>query len=106
MRLYSMGGKAPSPLVGEAPGEGYFRINTIRIIKHLSRISIYLKFLRPFTLYPPAIGMISGGISAFGAYPKCEFSPRNRNQYRIRFPDGGALEWGIERPEPDLRSGD
>ena len=70
-----MGEKAPSPLVGEVPGEGYFRVNTIRIIKHLSRISIYLKFLRPFTLYPPAIGMISGGISAFGAYPKCEFSP-------------------------------
>ena len=70
----SMGEKAPSPHVGEGMGEGYFRINTIRIVKHLSRISIYLKFLRPFTLYPPAIGMISGGISAFGAYPKCEFS--------------------------------
>src|SRR5574342_516224 len=69
-----MGAKAPSPLMGEGIGEGYIRANTIRIAKHLSRISIYLKFLRPFTLYPPAIGMISGGITAFGAYPKCEFS--------------------------------
>ena len=71
-----MGGKAPSPFAGEALGERYFRVNTIRIVKHLSRISIYLKFLRPFTLFPPAIGMISGGITAFGAYPKCEFSLR------------------------------
>src|SRR3990167_2115374 len=41
------------PSMGEGMGEGYFRVNTIRIVKHLSRISIYLKFLRPFTLFPP-----------------------------------------------------
>ncbi len=41
----------------------------------MSKLLIYLKFLRPFTLFPPAIGMISGGITAFGAYPKCKFSP-------------------------------
>lgn len=40
----------------------------------MSRILTYLIFLRPFTLFPPAIGMISGGITAFGAYPKCDFS--------------------------------
>lgn len=40
----------------------------------MSKLLIYLKFLRPFTLFPPAIGMVSGGITAFGAYPKCEFS--------------------------------
>lgn len=27
---------------------------------------------------------------------------KNCNQYRIRFPNGGALKWGIERPEPDI----
>lgn len=43
--------------------------------KTMSKLFIYLKFLRPFTLFPPAIGMISGGITAFGAYPRCEFSP-------------------------------
>lgn len=40
----------------------------------MSRLLIYLKFLRPFTLFPPAIGMISGGITAFGAYPKYKIS--------------------------------
>lgn len=42
----------------------------------MSRILIYLKFLRPFTLFPPAFGMISGGITAFGAYPKYELSSK------------------------------
>ncbi len=40
----------------------------------MPKILIYIKFLRPFTLFPPAVGMVSGGITAFGAYPKCEFS--------------------------------
>ncbi|MFN3532890.1 MAG: UbiA family prenyltransferase [Candidatus Brocadia sp.] len=40
----------------------------------MSRLLIYLKFLRPFTLFPPAIGMISGGITAFGAYPRYKLS--------------------------------
>ncbi len=40
----------------------------------MSRLLIYLKFLRPFTLFPPAIGMISGGITALGAYPKYTLS--------------------------------
>lgn len=47
----------------------YYGVN-----KHVSRLFTYLKFLRPFTLFPPAIGMISGGIAALGAYPKYEFS--------------------------------
>ncbi len=41
----------------------------------MSKLLLYLKFLRPFTLYPPAVGMISGGITAFGAYPRCAFTP-------------------------------
>jgi 4-hydroxybenzoate polyprenyltransferase len=41
----------------------------------VSKLLIYLKFMRPFTLYPPAVGMISGGITAFGAHPKCAFTP-------------------------------
>ena len=31
---------------------------------------------------------------------------KNCNQYRIRFPDGSALKWSIECPEPDLWPGD
>jgi len=32
-----------------------------------ARLPVYLRFTRPFTLWPPALGMISGGITAFGA---------------------------------------
>jgi len=42
----------------------------------MSKAPLYLKFLRPFTLLPPMVGMISGGITAFGAYPKYALSPR------------------------------
>ena len=31
------------------------------------RLSVYLDFTRPFTLWPPALGMVSGGITAWGA---------------------------------------
>jgi len=34
------------------------------------RLQLYWEFSRPFTLLPPAIGMISGGITALGASPK------------------------------------
>lgn len=34
-----------------------------------SRAATWLAFTRPFTLWPPALGMVSGGISAFGAEP-------------------------------------
>ena len=39
----------------------------------MQKLKLYWDFLRPFTLMPPAIGMISGGITAFGAYPKSTF---------------------------------
>jgi len=32
-----------------------------------SRLSVYLRFTRPFTLWPPALGMVSGGVTAYGA---------------------------------------
>lgn len=32
-----------------------------------ARLSVYLRFTRPFTLWPPALGMVSGGITAYGA---------------------------------------
>ncbi len=31
-------------------------------------------FTRPFTLWPPALGIVSGGLTAFGAHPRAEFS--------------------------------
>ncbi len=31
------------------------------------RLEVYLQFTRPFTLWPPALGMVSGGLTAFGA---------------------------------------
>lgn len=34
-----------------------------------SRMALYWEFSRPFTLAPPALGMLSGGISAVGAAP-------------------------------------
>jgi len=35
---------------------------------------MYWAFTRPFTQLPPALGMISGGITAYGAYPMENFS--------------------------------
>lgn len=43
-------------------------------IMSLKKIKMYWDFTRPFTQLPPALGMVSGGITAFGAYPKEEFS--------------------------------
>lgn len=31
------------------------------------RLATYLQFTRPFTLWPPALGMVSGGLTAWGA---------------------------------------
>lgn len=35
----------------------------------MNKIKIYWKFARPFTLLPPAIGMISGALTAYGSHP-------------------------------------
>ncbi len=35
---------------------------------------MYWDFTRPFTQLPPALGMVSGGIAAYGAYPEEVFS--------------------------------
>lgn len=35
----------------------------------MSRIRLYLEFGRPFTLLAPALGFLSGGLTAMGAYP-------------------------------------
>ncbi len=40
----------------------------------LHRWSIWTAFTRPFTLWPPALGMVSGGLTAFGATPRAEFA--------------------------------
>ena len=105
MRLYRMGEKAPSPLVGEGMGEGVFscqyykdrktlvqNINLSEISKAIYVVSAcyWYDFWRDFGIW---------------RISKMRIFRKNGNQYRIRFPDGGALEWGIERPEPDLRSG-
>lgn len=34
------------------------------------RLRLYVELSRPFTLWPPALGMLSGGITAFGAQPR------------------------------------
>ncbi|MEK7486813.1 MAG: UbiA family prenyltransferase, partial [Planctomycetota bacterium] len=35
----------------------------------MNKLKIYWRFARPFTLLPPAIGMISGALTAYGAAP-------------------------------------
>lgn len=40
----------------------------------MSRLRIYWKFARPFTLLAPALGMLSGGVTALGAEPATPFS--------------------------------
>lgn len=39
-----------------------------------SRFALYWEFSRPFTLLPPALGMLSGGITAWGAHPPTPWS--------------------------------
>jgi 4-hydroxybenzoate polyprenyltransferase len=38
------------------------------------RIRLYWEFARPFTLLPPALGMLSGGVTALGAHPQTPLS--------------------------------
>jgi 4-hydroxybenzoate polyprenyltransferase len=38
----------------------------------IDRLKLYWEFARPFTLLPPALGMVSGGLTALGASPKWE----------------------------------
>ncbi len=40
----------------------------------MRRLEVWLRFSRPFTLWPPALGMVSGGLTAFGAHPRAEFA--------------------------------
>ncbi|MCL4233744.1 MAG: UbiA family prenyltransferase [Deltaproteobacteria bacterium] len=42
----------------------------LQIVK--SKLKLYWEFARPFTLLPPALGMVSGGITALGADPQWE----------------------------------
>lgn len=39
-----------------------------------NKIKMYWTFTRPFTQLPPALGMLSGGVTAYGAYPAEIFS--------------------------------
>lgn len=41
----------------------------------MSRLSLYWELARPFTLVPPALGMLSGGLTALGADPPIELTP-------------------------------
>lgn len=41
----------------------------------MERLGIYWKFLRPFTLIAPALGMLSGGVTAVGAFPRTPLAP-------------------------------
>lgn len=40
----------------------------------INRLKLYWEFSRPFTLLPPALGMLSGGITAYGAAPPLSLS--------------------------------
>lgn len=40
----------------------------------LKRARLYWEFARPFTLVAPALGMLSGGLTAYGAHPHESFS--------------------------------
>jgi 4-hydroxybenzoate polyprenyltransferase len=45
----------------------------VPVLGALQRLRLYVEFSRPFTLWPPALGMVSGGITAFGAHPRSTF---------------------------------
>jgi len=34
----------------------------------MSKLRIYVDFARPFTLLPPALGVVSGAVTAWGAH--------------------------------------
>ena len=38
------------------------------------RAKVYVEFARPFTLVAPALGFISGALTAVGAHPRQEWS--------------------------------
>ncbi len=44
------------------------------IMSPIGRIRLYWEFSRPFTLLPPALGMLSGGVTALGAHPPSSLS--------------------------------
>ena len=61
---------------------------------------------RPFTLVAPALGFLSGAVTAIGASPR---EPVTSARYRLsdhRIADGGDTERRVQRAEPDLRSRD
>jgi 4-hydroxybenzoate polyprenyltransferase len=48
--------------------------STPPLIPDRNRLALYWEFSRPFTLVAPALGMLSGGVTAFGAHPQEPFS--------------------------------
>jgi len=52
----------------------------------MNRVALYLEFSRPFTLVAPALGFLSGGLTAIGAAPREAWSG-----YLLLYPLIGAL---------------
>jgi geranylgeranylglycerol-phosphate geranylgeranyltransferase len=44
------------------------------LVLNSKRLALYWEFARPFTLVAPALGILSGGVTAFGAHPRESFS--------------------------------
>ena len=72
----------------------------------LRRLGLYWEFARPFTLIAPALGMLSGGVTALGAHHvpgrRLRAAPP---QDPPRHPDGGGPQRRQQRHQPDLRPG-
>ena len=65
-----------------------------------------LEFSRPFTLVAPALGFVSGAVTAYGAAPREAWHPDLIVYPADRRADGGRAERRVERAQPDLRPRD
>jgi 4-hydroxybenzoate polyprenyltransferase len=51
------------------------RMKTLEVSTETRRWRVYWRLARPFTLLAPALGMLSGGVTALGARPPSRFTP-------------------------------
>ena len=68
------------------------------------RLKVYLDFARPFTLLPPALGVLSGAVTAWGAgHQKPAITWALLLPVALRHADGRRAQRGQQRDQPDLR---
>ena len=71
-----------------------------------SRRALWLELSRPFTLVAPALGFVSGAVTAAGAAPREPWTPALLVYPADRRADGGGAQRRQQRAEPDLRPRD